>query len=64
MIARGRRLDLAAAAPSLGPDALVAPGTEGAVAPRIRHVILGRTRLEVAEIGFGSSRSHELGARG
>ena len=41
-------------------EALAAPSTEAAVIPRIRrYVTLGRTGLEVSEIGFGSASSHD-----
>ncbi|MGH6898078.1 MAG: aldo/keto reductase [Geminicoccaceae bacterium] len=62
MIDRRRLLGLGAAAAVApgGLEALAAPITEAAVIPRIRrYVTLGRTGLEVSEIGFGSSSSHD-----
>ena len=32
--------------------------------PRIRYLTLGRTGLEVSDIGFGSSSPHEPGPAG
>ena len=62
MIDRRRLLGLGAAA-AVAPaslEALAAPSTEAAVIPRIRrYVTLGRTGLEVSEIGFGSASSHD-----
>jgi len=62
MIDRRRLLGLGAAAAvaPAGLEALAAPSTEAAVIPRIRrYVTLGRTGLEVSEIGFGSASSHD-----
>jgi len=62
MIDRRRLLGLGAAAAVApgGLEALAAPRTEAAVIPRIRrYVTLGRTGLEVSEIGFGSASSHD-----
>lgn len=62
MIDRRRLLGLGTAA-AVAPrslEALAAPSTEAAVIPRIRrHVTLGRTGLEVSEIGFGSASSYD-----
>jgi hypothetical protein len=60
MIERRRLLGLGtAAALGSGLSALATP-TADAVSPGIRrHVKLGRTGLEVSEIGFGSASSHD-----
>jgi uncharacterized protein len=61
MIDRRRLLGLgtAAAVAPLGSTALAAPAA-GTGSPQIRrHVTLGRTGLEVSEIGFGSASSHD-----
>jgi hypothetical protein len=60
MIDRRRLLGLGTAA-ALGPglSALAAPAAHAASPGIRRHVTLGRTGLEVSEIGFGSASSHE-----
>jgi predicted aldo/keto reductase-like oxidoreductase len=62
MIDRRRLLGLGTAA-AVAPrslEVLATPRTEAAVIPRIRrYVRLGRTGLEVSEIGFGSASSYD-----
>ena len=60
MIDRRRLLGLGTAA-ALGPglSALAAPAASAASSGIRRYVSLGRTALEVSEIGFGSASSHD-----